>query len=103
MRVRLYGDKHVNKTTSHEEGVIGAVNGKAVEIGARAEALLNTVPKHRTGQSEIKVEQAKTDSYVILNDEAAMSIEFGHWLTAYGEQTGKFVPGLYILHNAAGI
>ena len=99
--VRLKGKKFINRTVSHEEGVEASVYEEAVAIGARAEARLNAA-KNRTGASQIKVEKGRVDSYVTLVDPAAMHIEFGHWLTYYGEETGRYIPGLYVLHGAAG-
>ena len=101
-QVRLKGKKYINTVVSHEKGVKDSVHDEAVMIGARAEARLN-MAKHRTGAAQIKVEQGRVDSYVVLDDEAAMSIEFGHWLTYFGEETPRFIPGLYVLTGAAGL
>jgi hypothetical protein len=101
-KVRLKGKKFINKVVSHEEGVKAAVFDQATAIAARAEARLN-MAKHRTGASQIKLEQGRVDSYVTLDDPAAMQIEFGHWLVYYGHETPVYIPGLYVLTGAAGL
>lgn len=101
-KVRLKGKKYINTVVSHEDGTRDAVHDEAVEIGGRAEMRLN-MAKNRTGASEINVEQGRVDSYVTLEDPAAMHIEFGHWLTYYGQETARYVPGLYVLTGAAGL
>jgi hypothetical protein len=101
-KVRLKGKKFINTVVSHQEGTKAAVYDEAVEIGGRAEMRLN-MAKNRTGASQIKVERGDVDSYVVLDDPAAMQIEFGHWLVYYGHETPVYIPGLYVLHGAAGL
>ena len=101
-KVRLKGKKYINTVVSHEKSTKDAVHDKATMIGALAEARLD-MAKHRTGDAQIKVKQGRVDSYVILDDPAAMQIEFGHWLVAWGHETDRYIPGLYVLHGAAGL
>lgn len=99
-RVRLIGDKAMNTIISHQDGVRDAVHDEAEEMGNKAEVLL--AGHRRTGAASIEVEQGAVDSYVTLDDEAAMHIEFGHWYTnGYGEP--QYVPGLYIITRASGL
>ncbi|AIG78463.1 Hypothetical protein AJAP_28125 [Amycolatopsis japonica] len=98
----VYSDRTVNRIVSRLEGVRAAVADAALEIAADAEARL---AGHReTGRARIEVEQGRVDSYVYLVDEAALSIEFGHWVEgAYKPNVPTYVEGLYIISGAAGL
>jgi hypothetical protein len=100
--VRLHSDKTINKIVSHLPGVKAAVADAALEIGVKAEA--NLALHRDTGAASIEVEQGRVDSYVYLVDDAAMSIEFGHWVGGkYKTDKPRHVEGLYIISRAAGI
>lgn len=97
MAVRLVGQKRMNHIVSHEDGVKASVRAKAVEIGSLAQAIL---AGHRDeGHAYISVTYGDTDSFVNLEDKAAMSIEFGH----KHNFTGKDVRALHIITGAAGL
>lgn len=97
MAVKLISQKSMNQVISHLPGVKAAIRQKAQQIGARAEARL---AGHRyEGQAGISITHGDVDSFVNLDDDAAMSIEFGH----EHNFTGKHVEGLYIITGAAGL
>jgi hypothetical protein len=96
-RVRLISQKAMNHTISHLGGVKLSIRGTAQKIGGKAETRLAA---HRDeGHAEISITYGDTDSFVNLDDEAALSIEFGHTHNF----TGKHVEGLYIVTGAAGL
>lgn len=97
MAVQLIGQKAMNHRISHLPGVVAAVRRQAQKIGRKAEGRLAA---HRyEGIAEITITYGETDSFVNLDDEAALSIEFGH----IHNFTGKHVQGLYIVTGAAGL
>lgn len=99
---RLIGQQAMNRIISHHVEVRAAVIESAEEIAAKARALLAL---HRDeGHAEIQVEHAEVDSFVHLVDEAAVSIEFGHFVDN-GEIDAEitYVPGLYIITRASGL
>jgi hypothetical protein len=80
-----------------------AVRGEAGEIYWKASANLDA---HReTGAASIEIDEPDTYDHwgvnIWLVDEAALSIEFGHFV--FNRGFPKFVAGLYILSRAAGI
>ena len=95
-------DRNVNAIVAHLPSVRAAVRAAAREIGARAEG--NLAQHRHSGDAEIEVTYGRTDGHVSLVDEAAMSIEFGHF-TDNGETdaTVTYVPGLRILRDAADL
>jgi hypothetical protein len=98
----LISQKAMNQVVSHIDGVKLAVHAEAEIAGARAEA--NLARHRKTGQAKITVTQGDVDSFVNLDDPDAMSIEFGHWVKGkYERSQPKFVPGLYIITEAAGL
>lgn len=99
-KVQIIGQKAMNMILKDKDGVQDAVHDKAEEIGQRAELRLSG--HRRTGAANVLVKRGDVDSYVILDDDAAMSIEFGHWYTN-GNGEPKYVPGLYIITGAAGL
>jgi hypothetical protein len=102
MAVQLIGDKAMNHVVSHIDGVRAAVYGEAVEIHGRAETRL-AAHKH-SGRAKVTVTRGDVDSFVNLDDKAAMSIEFGHMVKGKFEGKGQsYVPGLYIITGAAGL
>jgi hypothetical protein len=91
-----YGQKVMNQIISHLDGVPDAVHDVAQDRAGQSKALL---AGHRdTGAAEITVTRGETDSFVNLDDPAALSIEFGHWVKGkYERDTPQFVPGIYVL------
>jgi hypothetical protein len=102
MSVQLIGQTAMNHVISHLGGVKDAVKDEAQEIGHRADARLAA---HRySGAADVNVTSGGVDSFVNLEDPAALSIEFGHWVKGkYETETPKYVPGLYIITGAAGL
>lgn len=102
MAVRVLGDKAMNIVISGLPVVNAAVRKEAKAIAARAEGRLAT--HRKTGHAKITVTHGDTDSFVNLEDEAALSIEFGHFHDN-GEINAviTYVPGLYIITGAAGL
>lgn len=103
MAVRLIGQKAMNHVVSHIDGVVLSVTKEAMEIHGRAESRL---AGHReTGNAEVTLTQGDTDSFVNLEDPAALSIEFGHYVGGKFKNAAqpKYVPGLYIITGAAGL
>lgn len=93
--IDLISEKRMNKKISHLPGVRASVFSVAQEIGQIAEARL--APHRKTGAAHIEVSRGTTDAFASLVDEAALSIEFGHYLGR--EELGtsrKFVPGLHL-------
>ncbi len=101
MKVRLIGQKAMNLILKDMAGVKDAVHDEAQRISVRAKARL--APHRDTGRARVLVVRGEVDSYVVLDDEAAMSIEFGHFVKDENGNTGKYVRGLYILSGAAGL
>ena len=68
--------RDMNTRISHMAGVKAAVRATAKELAAKAKAEL---ANHReTGTAKITVSHGATDSYVNLDDPAALAIEYGH-------------------------
>lgn len=99
--VYLIPDQAMNHVVSHLPGVIASVRSQAQRIGAKAEAKL--AAHRQEGHASISITYGDVDSFVNLDDEAALSIEFGHWQYVYGKPTGHYTPGLYIITGAAGL
>ncbi|EFV12945.1 DUF5403 family protein [Segniliparus rugosus] len=99
---RLLGQKAINKVVSHVEGVHHELGDVARRIKGNAEARLAI---HRqTGSARVTLTEGETDWLVNLEDNAALSIEFGHVVKGkYETDPPKFAPGLYILTGAAGL
>lgn len=97
MKVELDSPRVMNEKVSSLPGVVAEVSAEASRIAGRARARL-AVHKPgkdgRIGPSNISVTHGRTDSFVNLDDENAMSIEFG------APHRGE--PGLYILTGASG-
>lgn len=103
MAVELKGEKAINRIVSHLDGVHGAVGKEAAKIKGKAERRLAS---HRqTGAASVTQTQGDVDWFVNLEDPAAMSIEFGHWVEGKykDREHPQYVPGLYILSGAAGL
>lgn len=81
-------------------GVKKVRRAAAVTIGAKAKAKLAS---HRAeGDSSIKVQHGPVDSLVILDDPAALSIEFGRGAYTRKSDGAEIGPmeGLHILSSA---
>lgn len=91
----LLGERQMNKKISHLPGVKGAVYEHGKEIAMIAE--LRLAPHRKTGAAHIEVSRGTVDTVVSLVDEAALSIEFGHYLgsRAHGLNR-KFIRGLHL-------
>lgn len=102
MSVRLIGDQAMNKVISHHLAVQFAIRQTTEEIAAKAE---KNLAQHRdTGAAKVETSYGDTDGFVSLVDEAADSIEFGHFVGNSNSEMGfTYVPGLYIISRAAGI
>lgn len=102
--VRLIGERSMNRIVSHLENVKAEVDSEARKIGTKARARLAS--HRKTGQAKVTVSHGEVDSFVNLEDPAALSIEFGHFVKGrFGDEDGepKYVPGLYIVTGAAGL
>lgn len=64
------GPGQVADIVSHAAPVQAKLSAKAHVIGAKASAILNSEPKIRTGDSQVKVHKADLDWYVTLDDSA---------------------------------
>lgn len=101
--VYVISQHKLSKVLSKDEKVQKAVKRQAQKIYRRASSYLAL---HRdTGAATIELQRIKNEKYghidwfVSLVDEAALSIEFGHYLIT---DSGKLrrVAGLYILTQA---
>jgi hypothetical protein len=100
----MLGDKGMNTVVSHVDEVKAAVEAEARAIGARAEG--NLAAHKHDGHAYIEVEAGDkgVDWFITLRDEAALSIEFGHFFdNGEIEAQVTYVPGLYVLSRAAGL
>jgi len=103
----FYGQRAMNALISHLEGVKGAVYEQATEVRGKAEAKL---ARHRdTGRAKVTLTRGQVDSFVNLDDPAALSIEFGHAQEIEWQENGdssievRWVDGLHIITGAAGL
>ncbi|AEV52091.1 hypothetical protein [Rhodococcus phage RGL3] len=100
--MHLYGPQEVHRKTVRQKGVAKATQAEAAKIAGRATGLLNM---HRhSGDAEINTTHGGVDAFVNLDDEAAIAIEFGHFVGGKyfdADEPDKFVPGLHILTRAA--
>lgn len=93
--IDLMNEKQLNKKISHMPGVRGAVYDVGKEIGQIAEGRL--APHRKTGAAHIEVSRGTVDTFVSLVDEAALSIEFGHYLGSQSRGLNRqFVRGLHL-------
>lgn len=102
-KVRLIGDKAMNKVVAPLDNVQAAVESTGHAIGAKAEQRL---AGHRdSGAHQIEVEKnldvkyGSLDMEISLVGPAPLSVEFGH----IHNFTGEYVEGLYIVTGAAGL
>lgn len=103
MAVRLIGQKAMNRVVSHLEGVHNELGDVARRVEKQAERRL---AMHRdTGDAKVTRTEGDVDWFVNLVDDAALSIEFGHWVKGKYEDKDhpQYVPGLYILSTAGGL
>lgn len=103
MSVKLIGEKAMNHVVSHLEGVHSEVGDAARRVEKNAERRL--AMHHDTGAAHITRTEGDVDWFVNLVDDAALSIEFGHWVKGKYEdkERPQYVPGLYILSTGAGL
>lgn len=95
MAVDLISEKKMNKTISHLGGVKAELRKEANIIADIANVRL--APHRKTGAAHITVSHGIVDYYVSLVDEAALSIEFGHYLGRQELGTRRrFVRGLHL-------
>jgi hypothetical protein len=93
--IDLMNEKQLNKKISHLPGVRGAVYDVGREIGQIAEGRL--APHRKTGAAHIEVSRGSVDTFVSLVDEAALSIEFGHYLGSQARGLNRrFIRGLHL-------
>lgn len=93
--IELLPRKQMNKKISHLPGVRGAVYEHAQEIGRIADGRL--APHRKTGAAHIEVSRGTVDAFASLVDEAALSIEFGHYLGSQARGLDRqFVRGLHL-------
>lgn len=99
MAVELRSDRYIRDMVAHLPGVIDAVYDNAKTIKKEAEARLTMHRYYKDDNAaEVTMSRGDVDSFVSLEDPAAIPIEFG-WRTP----KGKFVPGLHIITGAAGL
>ena len=104
-KIDLKKERRVNKIVAHTPGVRAEVYSAAQEIAAKAEQILL---EHRDTTNktdhEITISRGTVDSFVNLEGPAPAAVEWGHfWDNGEIEAEVTFVPGLYILHRAAGL
>lgn len=101
-RVKMKPTKVVNYIVAHHDTTQHAIGTEQGVIQGRA---VSRLEQHRdSGASRISTSEDAPDAYVTLEDPAAVSIEFGHFVKGkYETDTPKFVPGLYILTEASGL
>lgn len=93
--IELLPERAFNKKISHLPGVKSSVRGEAKIIGEIASARL--APHRKTGAAHIDVSHGTVDAYVSLVDEAALSIEFGHYMGRQELGTKRrFIRGLHL-------
>lgn len=85
---------------AHE--VRDGVHDEAEKVGDRAKA--NLARHRREGKHHVTVTAGSVDSFVNLIGEAAMSLEFGHWVEGkFKTDPPTFAQGTYILTGAADL
>jgi hypothetical protein len=95
--VKLNSTRSINRVISRLPEVNRALQLEAKSRAKIAEAI--RAMHERTGNLSVKVEHGRVDWYIVLDDPAAFSIEFGHM----NKRTGKYVEGLHILSKATGL
>jgi len=115
-----FGKGSTHDRVSHTYPVVNSMRSHAYRMAIDARFNLDSSPEHRTGRSQIGMQQELLDFYVYLHDpenfKAAKSIEDGHWAYGYGrarrEKLGdaegpvqatsrRWVEGLHPLQRAA--
>ncbi|QDH92971.1 hypothetical protein SEA_STEPHIG9_17 [Mycobacterium phage Stephig9] len=102
-KVKLYGRRYINTVVDHLPGVHAAVGEAAKDAYKRSKARL--AMHTDTGNAKVTLTEGDVDWFVNLDDKAAVSIEFGHWVKGKYEDPAKpkYVQGLYILSAGAGL
>ncbi len=88
-------DANANRIVAKLPAVKKAVRAQADSVAARAKS--NLAGHRSTGAAKVTVTQGRVDSFVNLEDDAAISIEHGHVA-----DDGTAVQGIYALHRAIG-
>lgn len=97
-KVRLY--KNLERIIAHSDEVEQILGDEAFQITVRARARLS---RHRkTGTHKITQTKGRVDHYVNLEGPASISIEEGHFLSGFFENTEsiRWVDGLHILRDS---
>ncbi|WP_430517305.1 DUF5403 family protein [Glutamicibacter creatinolyticus] len=107
------GSGSVEDIVSHHRSVHAALDHHQMIIAAKARSNLETRAHRRTGSFQVGTKGSpptKLDRYIYLSDtgegnwwSSAASLEFGHWAGKPGSSGRTWVPGKWILHDAAGI
>lgn len=107
------GRGSVEDIVSHTREVHRSLDAHQLQIAARARANLESRARRRSGSFQIgtlQPPQTMLDRYVYLSDtgednwwQSAVSLEMGHWTGKRGAENRTWVPGMWILHDAAGI
>lgn len=97
--VELDHNPGFNRKIARLPGVRSSVRAHAQRIASKAEARLSH--HHQTGAAHIEIDSGTVDSTVSLVDDAALSIEFGHYNIWSDLETRT--AGLYIITGAAGL
>lgn len=95
------GKRGIQKIVAMSDDVQDGLDDFQLEVALRAESLLR---QHReTGNAKIELERGRIDRYVVLDDPAALSIEFGRagYIDPDTEEEWGGSPPLYILSRAA--
>lgn len=97
-RVRLY--KGLERTVAHSDDVEGILGDYAYQILVRARGNLSA--HRKTGSHKVTQTKGRVDHYVNLEGPASMSLEEGHFVGGFYENTEsiKYVDGLHVLRNA---
>lgn len=96
---RIYSEKVMNRIVSHLPGVHDELGDTARRVQRSAKRRL--VAHKQTGKADVTLTEGDVDWLVNLEDQAALSIEFGHYTRT--KDGYVYVQGLYVLSRAAGL
>jgi hypothetical protein len=99
-KIRLYAN--LERTVAHTQELEGQLGDFAYTILIRARS--NLARHRKTGQHRVTQTKGRVDHFVNLEGPAALSIEEGHFLGGFYENTEsiRYVEGLHVLRNAIG-
>lgn len=87
-----------NRVAAHHKDAAAKTHSIGRQIAGKAEALLETVPAHRTGDSRINYYEGTVDAVIELDDSrglsAARAIEYGR------SDSVTYFEGVYVLQKA---